>query len=70
LNAAVFDSVMVALAQRLERGDISDIEEFKRRYHSLLSNEEYEERTQSRTADESSVEGRLRIATRAFADVE
>jgi hypothetical protein len=70
LNAAVFDSVMVALARRLERGNISDIEEFKRRYHSLLSNEEFEERTQKSTADELSVERRLEMATQAFAGVE
>jgi len=69
LNAAVFDSIMVGVTRRLERGNISDIEAFKKEYHSLLSNEDFEERTQKSTADELSVERRLEMATQAFADV-
>lgn len=70
LNAAVFDSVMVGLARRLEHGDMSDIKGFTRCYRSLLSIEEFEERTQKSTADEISVERRLEMATKAFADLE
>ena len=70
LNAAVYDAVMVGVARRLEKGSISDIEEFRRRYDSLLSNGEFEERTQKSTADELSVQRRLEMATEAFAEVE
>lgn len=70
LNAAVFDSVMVGVARRLERGEMSDIEGFKRRYRSLLGDEGFEERTQKSTADELSVARRLEMATKAFADLE
>lgn len=70
LNAAVFDSVTVGLARRLEHGDMSDIKGFARHYRSLLSNENFEERTQKSTADEVSVARRLEMATKAFADLE
>lgn len=69
LNAAVFDSVMVGVARRLERGDITDLDTFRSRYHSLLSNKDYEKHTLTSTADELSVARRLEAATRVFADV-
>ncbi|MGA9349652.1 MAG: DUF262 domain-containing protein [Anaerolineae bacterium] len=69
LNAAVFDSVMVGVARRLERGNISNVEDFERRYYSLLSSKDFEERTERSTADEVNVEQRLKMATEAFADV-
>ncbi|TKJ31435.1 MAG: hypothetical protein CEE40_01205 [Chloroflexi bacterium B3_Chlor] len=70
LNAAVFDSVMVGVASRLEAGGISDVKRLEDQYEALLSNEEFQETTQRSTADEVNVAVRLQMATEAFADVE
>jgi hypothetical protein len=67
LNAAVFDSVMVGVARRLERGGSWDGETFQRQYRALLRNKEYVDLTLSSTADEINVAKRMDIATKAFA---
>lgn len=70
LNAAVFDSIMVGVARRLEEGHIGDGEAFRTQYQSLLSNEEFIELTLSSTADEANVRQRIQTATDAFKDVQ
>ncbi|MBM3235831.1 DUF262 domain-containing protein [Candidatus Poribacteria bacterium] len=70
LNAAVFDSVMVGVARRLEKGNICNREGFRERYQSLLKDEEYNEWTLSGTTDEARVRQRIQMATNAFRDLE
>jgi hypothetical protein len=69
MNAAVFDSIAVALARRLDAGPIADEVKLKRAFERLSQNEEYVKATSSSTALEASVETRLRLATEAFASV-
>ena len=70
LNAAVFDSVMVGVAKRLEKGGICDREGFREQYQSLLENEEFSAiTTAGGTAHEASVIERIRMATDAFRDL-
>ena len=58
LNAAVFDSVLVAFAEN--QGTVpSDI---KSRYENLKKDAVYDKRTRSATTDKEAVEDRLRIA--------
>jgi Protein of unknown function DUF262 len=68
LNAAVFDSVMVGLAQRLEKGPINTLDRNRMTYQQLLSDPEYTEAISRATSDEQSVERRLRKAREAFAE--
>lgn len=69
LNAAVLDSVMVAVMRRMGDHEIEDEAGMKKAYRRLLRDQEYLKATTSSTAAEDSVEDRLRIATEAFADV-
>ena len=67
VNAALFDSVMVGVGRRLEKGPIesSMVAEFGK----LLESEEFKTAIGYRTSDEDRVRTRIRLATEAFADV-
>lgn len=69
INTAVFDSVMVGIARRLEKGTISSPKGLKARYDALLANDTFLEITQHSTGHPTNVKERLRIATEAFAEV-
>jgi Protein of unknown function DUF262 len=62
LNAAVFDSVMIAAAKRLSVGPIKNSESFKKMYDALLADENYTESVTRSTADEGRVAERMTIA--------
>lgn len=66
VNAAVLDSVMVGVAKRLEKGEISDKAAFISAYNALLSDSIYRDAITKATADEGSVEYRLNTAIKAF----
>jgi len=65
LNAAVFDSIMVGLARRLQTSPIEPLE-LKAAYHLVLVNPPYQHATTRATADKNNVEARLGAATTAF----
>ena len=69
VNAAVVDSVMTGLARRIKREPISDPSQVAQEYATLMDNESYRKAVETGTAQESNVETRLELATRAFADV-
>jgi hypothetical protein len=69
LNAAVFDAVMIGVSKRLVDGGISEPVTLKQRYSELLTNRDFLSVAERATADEESVSRRLRLATKAFADV-
>jgi hypothetical protein len=68
LNAAVFDSVMVAVSERLDAGE-ADVQALGEAYDALLKDPEYLAAVQRSTADEDNVGTRLEKARAAFADV-
>jgi hypothetical protein len=68
-NAAVFDSVMVGLATRLDRGPIKDDDGVAGAYLRLLRNDDYIHAYSRSTADEEQVEQRIDLAISAFAVV-
>jgi hypothetical protein len=70
LNAAVFDSVTVAIAKRLDKGKIKKPEKLAAAYEHLLTNVNYQSATTSATSDEANVTTRLNAAIKAFANVE
>ena len=69
LNAAVFDSVMIGVARRLEKGKVTDLGGLSRQYNALLADPKFLEAAERATADEKSVSERIRLATNAFAQV-
>lgn len=69
VNAAVVDSVMVAIAARLEYGSISNPLEVKSAYDALLAKADYIAAVTRATADEENVKTRLKVAKEAFANV-
>ncbi len=70
LNAAIFDSLMVAVARRLQRGEIRDSSVFKRQYAWLVNNPDYKKVSETATSDEKSVGDRISKATEAFRDLQ
>ncbi len=68
MNVAVFDSVMVALSERLAAGGMGEAE-IDESYERLLENVDYLEATRRNTAQEAQVEKRLRLARDAFAAI-
>lgn len=69
LNAAVFDAVMVGVSMRLQRGPIVDRDGFVASYEGLMQSEGFVTATETGTAREARVHGRLEMATEAFAGV-
>ena len=69
LNAAVCDSVMVGLATRLTRGNITKPSQFKAAYDHLLNDAKYISAIKKATADEANVALRTDKAIGAFAGI-
>ena len=67
LNAAVFDSVMVATARNLKQLR-KDEGKINSRYNKLLLDEHYQSLISRSTADQSNVRDRIEIATRYLTD--
>ena len=62
LNAAVFDSVMVATAKRIAREEVMDINSLCSQYNKLLADEDYLDIIKRSTADEERVLKRMSLA--------
>jgi hypothetical protein len=69
LNAAVYDSVMVGIARRLEKGRLTDLARLKEQYSDLLTNKDFLALTERATADEDSVSRRLALAADVFSGI-
>jgi len=65
LNAAVFDSSMIGLSERIKTSEITN-EEFELKYKALLDNPEYIDNVKGATSDETLVNNRIRIAIETF----
>jgi len=68
VNAALFDAVMVGVAQRMSTRP--DLESISDEYHALLSNETFQNLISEATSDENTVKARLNLAIEAFAVAE
>lgn len=69
VNAAVLDSIAVAMMRRVTVGSIENPAELKAAYDDLLLNADYKVAIESSTAGEESVKTRIARATEAFAGV-
>lgn len=66
VNAAVIDSLMVAVAHRLQAGPIRKPDQLEKHYKALLSNQEYRSSIETGTSQEANVQNRLKLATTEF----
>ena len=69
LNAALFDSIMVGVARRLQRGPIKSGEAIRERYVALINNQDFLAVAERATANEENLAARLQKATAAFSDI-
>ncbi len=69
LNAAVFDAVMIGLANRLQLNDAVNFELIKSQYEKLVQDSAFKAATERATSDETRVSQRLRLAKEAFSAV-
>ncbi len=69
LNAAVFDSVMVGLGERVRKNKIVEPVKIAKAYQELLADKTYLETVSRSTADESFVSSRLEKAINSFASI-
>ena len=65
LNAAILDSVMVAVSEGIATGVVTE-KNLRERYEALLANDAYRASTKGNTAQEEQVERRLKLAREAF----
>jgi Protein of unknown function DUF262 len=70
LNAAVFDSVAVAIAKRLAKGKVKNPAKLKAAYDQLLAKKGFLSAVTSATSDEANVRTRMHDAYQAFDGVE
>jgi hypothetical protein len=69
MNASIYDSVMVGVAELLSKNPYPIKEKFLQAYNDLLLNEEYLQATTDATSDEPVVEKRMSLAISAFTDI-
>lgn len=69
MNAAIFDSVMVGIAKRLETGVPVDQKKVADAYHTLMEDPSYRYAVGKATARDDQVQTRLTLAIAAFKDV-
>lgn len=70
INTAIYDSVMVAVARRLQSGPISKPESLQIAYDLLLRDSVFNEAISKSTSDNASVATRLEKATRAISSAQ
>lgn len=68
-NAAVFDSVMIGISNRLTSGSIADDKGLKDAYEVLVLDPDFERAYKKSTADEAAVKERAKLATQTFAGI-
>ncbi|MBF0553198.1 MAG: DUF262 domain-containing protein [Nitrospirae bacterium] len=69
LNAAVLDAVMVGIANRLQKGEITDLDGLKNKYEMLLNNPVFKEAYKKATSNEENIKTRLKSAHEAFTNI-
>lgn len=71
LNAAVFDAVMVGVANRVQTGDVANKKSVKQVYDELLTNQEFLDFSinSRQISNHINVKGRVNMAIKAFREV-
>ncbi|QJD94366.1 DUF262 domain-containing protein [Mucilaginibacter robiniae] len=66
VHTAIFDSILIGVGKRLERGPILDTLKFKDTYRTLLNDKSYKKLIDTGTSDENSLKKRIELATGKF----
>ena len=69
INAAIFDAVMIGVAERLKIELNPNTEAFKTQYSALLYDGDFKSYVSSTTADSASVKGRIQKAISQFSNI-
>ena len=69
VNAALCDAILVGVARRLQKGEISRPTTIRDRYEDLLADDDFLSAINSATTDEENVKYRLKASTEAFGKV-
>lgn len=69
LMAATYDAVIVGIARRLVKGEVTDIEGLKQAHARLIKDKDFIEATETHTSDADKVHQRLKISTEYFANI-
>jgi len=69
IHTGLYDSVMVATALRLEKGEIKEHQQYRDAYRELLEDSPFIALIESGTSDENNVRERLRITVSKFDEV-
>jgi uncharacterized protein with ParB-like and HNH nuclease domain len=69
-NRAAYDSIMIGLATRLEKGDIKDFNKLNEYYNDLIANQEYIKLVTGSTTDENNMRDRIKLAINTFANLD
>ena len=69
INTAIFDSIMYGLSRRVLKGEITEPRKIETEYLQLVQNEDFLKYCTKATADEKSVQERMRIADETFAGI-
>lgn len=70
LNLGAFDSISVAVAERLTKSDIKNKSLFIERYNQLIKNKKFVNIVKGGTSDEKNIEQRIELAINAFKDID
>lgn len=70
LNLGAYDSISIAIAERLKNGEIKNSKHFIDKYYELIENPEFISVVQGGTSDEKNVETRIALAIEAFKNIE
>lgn len=69
-NAAIYDSVMIGVAKRLEKGEIKNTAGFTQAYQGLLADTSYLSAVSASTGRPDQVSKRIKKAVSAFSEIE
>jgi hypothetical protein len=69
INAALFDSIMIGVAKRFEKGNFLDEKDFIHAYDKLMKDTSFTSLAKEGTADENTVRNRIRIAIDQFSSL-
>ena len=67
--AAVFDAIMVGVANRLKGSNINNVKGFVHKYDELLRDKELYSACKTATSDEINVKNRIDISMKYFANI-
>lgn len=70
INAALFDSIMTGLTNRLQKGNINNEQEFVSKYYELIVDDSFTILCKDGTSDDITVKKRIEISIEKFSDIE